>query len=79
MTNIGIKAVGAYVPRRRLSRAAIVEAHFWAKPGLKGLGRGTRAICSHDEDVITMAVEAGRACIEGLHQKQPEKHFLSST
>ena len=79
MTNIGIKAVGAYVPRRRLSRAAIVEAHFWAKPGLKGLGRGTRAICSHDEDVITMAVEAGRACIDGLHQTQPEKLFLAST
>tara|TARA_A100001011_G_scaffold250365_1_gene258644 strand:+ start:250 stop:1704 length:1455 start_codon:yes stop_codon:yes gene_type:complete len=79
VTNIGIKAVGAYVPRRRLSRAAIVEAHFWAKPGLKGLGRGTRAICSHDEDVITMAVEAGRACIDGLHQTQPEKLFLAST
>ncbi len=79
MTNIGIKAFGAYVPRRRLSRAAIAEAHFWAKPGLRGLGRGTRAICSHDEDVITMAVEAGRACIDGFQQSSPKKLFLAST
>ena len=79
MIKTGIKAVGAYVPRRRLLRAAIVEANSWAKPGLRGLGRGTRAICSHDEDVITMAVEAGRACMHGFQQSRPDKLFLAST
>ena len=79
MTITGIKGIGAYVPRRRLARSAIAEAHRWAKPGLKGLAKGARAICAHDEDVITMAVEAGGACMNGMQQSRPEKLFLAST
>tara|TARA_B110000211_G_scaffold125371_2_gene144389 strand:+ start:17182 stop:18648 length:1467 start_codon:yes stop_codon:yes gene_type:complete len=58
----GISAYGAYVPSLRMSRKAIAQAHAWALPGLRGLGKGTRAFCSWDEDSITMAVEALRNC-----------------
>jgi hypothetical protein len=35
---VGILAFGTYVPRLRLQRSAIVSAHNWFNPGLKGLG-----------------------------------------
>ena len=56
----GIVAYGAYVPRLRLQRAAVVEAHQWFAPGLKAHARGERAMANWDEDAITMAVEAAR-------------------
>jgi 3-hydroxy-3-methylglutaryl CoA synthase len=62
---IGITAFGAYVPRLRLSRKAIVEANAWAAPGLRAQGKGERAICNWDEDSLTMAVEAARDCLAG--------------
>ncbi len=71
--------MGAYAPRRRLLRSAIATAHAWAKPGLKGLGKGSRAICSHDEDVITMAVAAARACLGGGDNRSPDRLLLAST
>lgn len=65
MKEIGIAGFGAYIPRRRLYREAIAEAHSWAIPGLKSLGKGVRSICGHDEDVITMAVAAARGSLQG--------------
>lgn len=61
----GIKSFGAFIPRRRLQRTAIAAAHAWAFPGLKAQARGERSMCGWDEDVITMAVEAGRDCLRG--------------
>jgi 3-hydroxy-3-methylglutaryl CoA synthase len=61
----GIKSFGAFVPRRRMPRAVIAQAHAWAFPALKGLAKGERSMCSWDEDAITMAVEAGRDCLRG--------------
>lgn len=61
----GIKSFGAFVPRRRLQRTAIAAAHSWAFPALKGQAKGERAMCGWDEDVITMAVEAGRDALRG--------------
>ena len=61
----GIKSFGAFIPRRRLQRSAIAAAHAWAFPALKGLAKGERSMCGWDEDVITMAVEAGRDCLRG--------------
>lgn len=60
MSEFGIVAFGAYVPRLRIDRAIIADAHKWAVPGLKGQAKGSRAFASWDEDAITMAVEAGR-------------------
>lgn len=66
---IGITAFGAYVPRLRMSREAIVQANAWYAPQLAGR-RGTRALANWDEDSLTMAVAAARDCLgpdEGRH------------
>ena len=55
-----VLAYGAYVPRLRLQRAAVVQAHQWFAPALRALGKGERAMANWDEDAITMAVEAAR-------------------
>lgn len=60
MSEFGISRFGAYVPRLRIDRAIIAEAHRWMAPNLRGQGRGSRAFTSWDEDAITMAVEAAR-------------------
>jgi 3-hydroxy-3-methylglutaryl CoA synthase/uncharacterized OB-fold protein len=62
MSEHGLTAFGAYVPRLRLERAAIAAAHRWMAPSLAGLARGARAFCGWDEDAVTMAVEAARDC-----------------
>jgi 3-hydroxy-3-methylglutaryl CoA synthase len=76
---VGIKSFGAYLPARRMSRAAIAEAHAWAFPSLKSLGKGEKAICGWDEDVITMAVEAGRDCLRGMQPNAVGSLDLAST
>lgn len=75
----GIKSFGAFIPRRRLQRAAIAAAHSWAFPSLKGLGKGERSMCGWDEDVITMAVEAGRDCLRGATVETVSGLTLAST
>ncbi|MBJ7483893.1 MAG: OB-fold domain-containing protein [Brevundimonas sp.] len=60
----GIAAIGAYIPLLRLQRSAVFEANRWFAPGLKGLAKGERAIANWDEDVVTMAVEAARSCLQ---------------
>jgi 3-hydroxy-3-methylglutaryl CoA synthase len=56
---------GAHVPMLRLQRAAIAAATAWTRPPSRGGVHGARAICNWDEDALTMAVEASRACLEG--------------
>jgi hydroxymethylglutaryl-CoA synthase len=75
----GILAFGAYVPRLRLQRSAIVSAHNWFNPGLKGLGVGERSMCAWDEDAITMAVEASRDCLSDLDRTRVARMVLAST
>jgi len=77
--NTGIKSFGAFLPARRMLRAAIAEAHAWAFPALKSLGKGERALCGWDEDVITMAVEAGRDCLRGIKADSVSSLDLAST
>jgi len=74
----GILSFGAYVPALRLSRQAILAAVGWAVPSLRGLAAGERAVANWDEDAITLAVEAGRDCLQGL--ATPPAHVcLAST
>ncbi len=56
----GILAFGAYLPRLRLDRRVVAEAHGWFNGALKSLAKGERAMANWDEDPITMAVEAAR-------------------
>lgn len=76
---VGIKSFGVCLPRLRLSRAAIADAHAWALPGLRGLGKGEKAICGWDEDVITLAVEAARDCLRGCGDQPLNALDLAST
>lgn len=63
--SIGITGFGAYIPRLRLSRQAVVAANAWYAPELKGKARGHRAMANWDEDSITMAVAAARDALGG--------------
>ena len=72
----GITAFGAYLPRRRLQRAAIAAANTWFDASLRGLARGERTMCSWDEDSVTMAVEAVR---DMGPDAQVQALFLAST
>ncbi|WP_114955115.1 hydroxymethylglutaryl-CoA synthase family protein [Sphingosinicella terrae] len=76
---VGITAYGAYVPRRRLQRSAVHQAHAWFAPGLKGLAKGERAMANWDEDVVTMATEAARDCLGGEERGSIASLLLAST
>jgi hydroxymethylglutaryl-CoA synthase len=76
----GILAFGAYLPRLRLARRAIAEANGWFNPALKAQGKGERAMCNWDEDVVTMAVEAARdALFERDRSSVAAIRFASTT
>lgn len=76
---VGIVSFGAYVPRLRLQRKAVAAAHAWFNPGLAALAGGERAMANWDEDPLTMAVEAGRDCLDGLARDRVAQVILAST
>ncbi|WP_340268039.1 3-oxoacyl-[acyl-carrier-protein] synthase III C-terminal domain-containing protein [Sphingobium mellinum] len=78
MADFGIKLFGGYVPRLRIDRAHIADAHKWMAPGLRGQAKGSRAFLSWDEDAITMAVEAVRDCLNGRPTAGIEAIHLAS-
>ena len=61
----GITAYGAYIPRLRLQRKAMLEANAWGNRALLAHGKGERAMCNWDEDSVTMALAAARDCLNG--------------
>ena len=63
--SFGIFATGAYLPRLRLERRVIAEAHGWFNRALESFTKGERAMANWDEDAITMAVEAARDALTG--------------
>lgn len=69
----GITSFAAYIPAYRLSRDAI--SRFW---GTKSLG-GERAVAKYDEDSLTMAVEAARACLKRSSLQADGMFFASTT
>jgi 3-hydroxy-3-methylglutaryl CoA synthase len=79
MTDVSISTYGVYIPSNRMERSAIAEAHRWAMPALKGLGKGQKAFCDWDEDSITMGVEASRGCIKSLSNAISSITFASTT
>ncbi|MBC2778984.1 3-oxoacyl-[acyl-carrier-protein] synthase III C-terminal domain-containing protein [Parasphingopyxis marina] len=80
MQQRGIISFGAYVPRRRLARRTICSANSWANPGLAATAHGHKAICSHDEDSLTMAVAAARyALAERPEDNAPDMLVFAST
>ena len=79
MSSSGITGFGAYVPRLRIDRSHIADAHTWMAPSLRRAAKGERAFCSWDEDAITMAVEAGRDCLTDIDPKSIGRITLAST
>ena len=75
----GIVAYGAYVPRLRLQRSAVLQAHAWFSPALKSLAKGERSVANWDEDVITMATEAARDCAPPVLHSRIDTVLLAST
>ena len=70
---VGIRSFGGYIPKTRLARDEIAKA--W---GSGSMG-GEKAVCNHDEDSLTMAVEAGINCIEGIDPKTVDGVYFAST
>ncbi len=56
----GITSYGAYIPWHRMDRQLCLKA--WGGFAMPG----ERAVAYHDEDSVTMAVEAGLDCLGGL-------------
>jgi 3-hydroxy-3-methylglutaryl CoA synthase len=79
MSEIGIKSYAAFIPRLRMDRASIAAAHAWSLPALKASGKGERSFCNWDEDSITMAVEATRACLAGGSKHRVGSLVFAST
>ncbi len=74
---VGITGYSAYIPRLRLQRSAIADAHRWHDPSYAAKGRGERAICSWDEDAVTMGVEAARGLVR--KKRPPQTLMFAST
>lgn len=79
MSETGILGYGAYVPITRLQRSAIHAANGWFAGGLRGLAKGEKAVANWDEDVITMAVEAARDCLDSFDRAAVASVTLAST
>lgn len=75
---VGVTAYGAYVPRRRLSRLAVIQSMGWFAPGLMMAAQGERSMCNWDEDAMTMAVAASRDCLTGMDKKKVDGAYLAS-
>lgn len=77
---IGVTGYGAYIPRLRMKRAAIVSANAWFAPNLVKNAQGHLALANWDEDSITMAVAAARDCLGSTDDRaQIDGLFLAST
>lgn len=68
----GIVSCGVYVPWQRLPRELLAKA--WGGGGLKG----EKAVGNHDEDSLTMAVEASLNALEGRDPSKIDGVFFAS-
>lgn len=79
MAEHGITSFGAYIPRLRLQRSAVLQANTWANTALAAHGQGERAMCNWDEDSLTMAVEAARDALQETDRASIGAVHLAST
>jgi 3-hydroxy-3-methylglutaryl CoA synthase len=70
---IGIVSYGAYIPWHRLDRQLFLQA--WGGFAMPG----ERAVAYHDEDSVTMAVEAAMDCLTGMDPQMVNGLFFAST
>src|SRR5438552_18950898 len=79
MSEIGITAFGAHIPRLRLERKAIVAANAWINAGLRAYDKGARPMCNWDEDAVTLAVAAARGALSGTDRASVRALHAAST
>lgn len=70
---LGIQSVGAYLPYRYLTRAALSAA--WG--GKRG--KGEKSVADVDEDSVTMAVEAAMGCFRFFQREELDGLYFAST
>ena len=70
---VGITSYGAYVPAHSLGRDIIAQAWDFPK------APGEKAVAGVDEDSVTMAVEAGLDCLNGIDEKTIDGLFFATT
>lgn len=70
---VGLTSYGAYIPLYRLPRDEI--SRFWGTSSIKG----ERAVANFDEDSLTMGVEAGLDCLDGMDRELIDGLYFSST
>ncbi|MEE8449723.1 MAG: OB-fold domain-containing protein [Thermodesulfobacteriota bacterium] len=68
---IGITSLSVYLPSLRLKNETIAQA--WGRPA----SRGQKAVANHDEDSLTMAIQASLNCPETV--KKSDGLFFAST
>lgn len=73
MSDLGIAAVGAYVPGRRITAEAVTEA--WNR--FDGAGIRETAVPGPDEDSLTMAAAAARRALEASDVEAADVDALS--
>src|SRR5258708_37426841 len=76
---VGIASFGGYIPRLRLSRTSVVDAVGWFHGALRAYAKAERAICSWDEDALTMAVEAARDALADRPRDGFKALYLATT
>ncbi|MFC1999907.1 OB-fold domain-containing protein [Chloroflexota bacterium] len=69
----GIVSYGAYIPLSRMKRQ--VFSDFWGGFPMPG----ERAVAGFDEDSLTMAVESGMDCMNGIDPKTVDGLFFATT
>ena len=69
----GIISYGGYIPYNRLQRKKIGEFFGTFTP------RGEKAIAGHDEDSISMGVEAALDCLKGIDLQEIEAVYFATT
>ena len=69
----GIISYGGYIPYNRLQRKKIGEFFGTFTPG------GEKAIAGHDEDSISLGVEASLDCLKGVDLQEIETIYFAST
>ena len=76
---IGIVSYGGYVPFYRLNRKLIFQQVGWVNPSTAAQARGEKAVANYDEDALTMAVAAGKDCLQARDPHNLEGLYLAST
>lgn len=76
---VGIVAYGGYVPKRRMDKKTIAKSMAWLEPSLFKHARGELAIANLDEDSLSIAVEAGADCLNGMDKNSIEGIYSAST